>query len=81
MSCTGYMVVLRAMGRGLCFGGEAMVRSLCRWQGQLIFTKGHSEGQLFSPLFDKDEQLQWSNFKGSGIRLTHLTPVQSEKNT
>lgn len=45
--------------------GTMRVKSQCRWQGQLIFTEGHGLQRQFPVLFDKDEQLQWSNFKGS----------------
>lgn len=39
-----------------------------------IFPEGHGLERLFPVLFDKDEQLQWSNFKGSMYSLFIRSP-------
>lgn len=56
------------------FEGKMRAKSHCRWWGQLIFTEGHGLEQLSLVLCDKDEQLQWSNFKGCRFSLFIHSP-------
>ncbi len=61
-----------AVQRG--FKGKVRAKSHCRWWGQLIFTEGHGLEQLSLVPCDKDEQLQWSNFKGCRFSLFIHSP-------
>ncbi|KAF0022046.1 hypothetical protein F2P81_025701 [Scophthalmus maximus] len=55
-------------------GVEDAEKSRRRWRGQLIFTEGHGLQLPSLALFDKDERLHWSNFKGLPVHSVCSQP-------